>query len=377
MIVNRVALAAALGAVGAGFIGSNGPAGAVTRLWDGATLTSVSCASSTSCVAVGYFRGKTNYTSFAEQLQGSKWTIEPMPAIAGAVLLGVSCMSSIHCTAVGYTTPSPTSRDTSTLAESWNGLKWLVETTPAEASVGQPALNAVACPSVTECIAAGTSKAEPLAEIWKGSQWKVMTTPMINLSTETSYGPFFGVTCPSVTECIAVGYQIVKTTASMAMIWNGGIWSDQPSPEPHGSVSTLINGVSCASTTYCTFVGEFSTSATSLPRAIAEMWNGSKWTIRSTPATRGTFLDGVSCVASDTCTAVGAGFNAEQVERWNGTNWMNERASGIFSATLNSVSCISPTECVAVGDNGAGKTLAERWNGSRWAVQLTPNPPSH
>ena len=62
-------------------------------------------------------------------------------------------------------------------------------------------------------------------------------------------------------------------------------------------------------------------------------------------------------------------------ERWNGTRWTiqptpNPRPGGAF---LNGVSCTSASACTAVGSLPPG-TLAERWNGTRWAIQPTPNP---
>jgi hypothetical protein len=46
---------------------------------------------------------------------------------------------------------------------------------------------------------------------------------------------------------------------------------------------------------------------------------------------------------------------------------------------LESVSCTTFTACTAVGQvDGTGQlvTLAERWNGTAWAIQHTPNPTS-
>jgi len=44
--------------------------------------------------------------------------------------------------------------------------------------------------------------------------------------------------------------------------------------------------------------------------------------------------------------------------------------------TLSAVSCTLPSACTATGTNFSttGPTLAERWNGTRWRVQPTPNP---
>jgi hypothetical protein len=70
-------------------------------------------------------------------------------------------------------------------------------------------------------------------------------------------------------------------------------------------------------------------------------------------------------------------------EEWNGTDWALAPAPLPHDgrdAALQSVSCAEPTSCVAAGsmDNHSGlptKTLIERWNGLRWSIEPSPNPP--
>jgi len=61
--------------------------------------------------------------------------------------------------------------------------------------------------------------------------------------------------------------------------------------------------------------------------------------------------------------------------KWRIVPSPNPAAGG---AGLNAISCASPRACIAVGSytNSAGTsfTLAERWNGTRWTIQPTPNP---
>src|SRR5947209_3840531 len=68
-------------------------------------------------------------------------------------------------------------------------------------------------------------------------------------------------------------------------------------------------------------------------------------------------------------------------ERWNGTGWSVQRTpnpSGALVSSLRGVSCTAPTACTAVGSYvssvGAQVPLAERLNGTSWSVQATPNP---
>jgi hypothetical protein len=94
----------------------------------------------------------------------------------------------------------------------------------------------------------------------------------------------------------------------------------------------------------------------------------------------------VSCSTATACTAAGddytpGPFYSTLAERWNGTKWAIEATPNPTGATqsfLFAVSCPSATACTAAGDyqtsSGAQKTLAEHWNGTTWAIQSTPNP---
>jgi len=95
----------------------------------------------------------------------------------------------------------------------------------------------------------------------------------------------------------------------------------------------VLTAVSCASPTACTAVGTYNDGVF----GVAEHWNGVRWTIQRLPAPPGP--------------------PGEQPD-----------------VSPVSVSCASATACVTVGTT-QNQTLAEAWNGSRWTVQRTPNPP--
>ena len=68
-------------------------------------------------------------------------------------------------------------------------------------------------------------------------------------------------------------------------------------------------------------------------------------------------------------------------ERWNGSSWSVQRTPNPAGATYGQfagVSCPSQRFCTAVGflTNGADieVTLAQRRHGTRWSIQQTPNP---
>lgn len=98
----------------------------------------------------------------------------------------------------------------------------------------------------------------------------------------------------------------------------------------------------------------------------------------------GALLYGVSCTGKAQCTATGlvttrSGKNSRTLaERWNGTTWAVQStptplSGGLLGGTLAAgVSCTSSHACVAAGYSYS-KTrfalLAEGWNGTRWATQ--------
>jgi hypothetical protein len=85
-------------------------------------------------------------------------------------------------------------------------------------------------------------------------------------------------------------------------------------------------------------------------------------------------LAGVSCSGTTVCIAVGAnriraGRVAPLAERWNGTSWRIQSTPNPGNVQyLEATSCSAPTACTAVGY----MQLAERWNGAAWSVQSIP-----
>ena len=189
--------------------------------------------------------------------------------------------------------------------------------------------------------------------------------------------------CTSASACTAVG---ASSSGALAERWNGTTWSIQHTPTPTGGSNTLLQGVSCASASACTAVGSTSTSTTTV--TLAERWNGTAWSIQHTPnptGVQGSGLAGVSCASASACTAVGIDITGPSsggslAERWNGTTWSIQHTptpAGGSSVVLGGVSCTLASACTAVGDYNSGTTgvtLAERWNGTAWSIQTTPNP---
>jgi hypothetical protein len=322
------------------------------------------------------------------------WTIQSTPNPAAAVqsyLQGVSCSSASACTAVGYYDNS--SLDAFALAERWNGTSWSIQAIATPAHSTGTYLYGVSCTAASACTAVGyyssdTSSLNTLAERWNGKSWTVQATPK-----SKAIGQLYGVSCTSAKACTAVG-QYFQTSSgnylTLAERWNGTSWTAQATPNPAGSAGPRLQGVSCASASACTAAGWYQKGSDFV--TLAEGWNGKTWAIHTTPnpASPGSYLNGVSCTSASACTTAGYYASSEDgdaeatlAERWNGTSWAIQatpnpvRADG-GGLDLTGVSCTSASGCTTAGwyesPSGVELTLAEAWNGTSWAIQTTPSP---
>jgi len=342
-------------------------------------LNGVSCTSASACIAVGasnpfWASAKT----LAERWDGTRWTLQRTPALRQSTLVGVSCTSASACTAVG-------SSRTGALAERWNGIRWTVQATPNPRQ-GSGFLSGVSCTSASACVAVGaanafTPTATTLAERWNGTRWAIQATP----NPPQGGGTLNGVSCTSAAACTAVGGANAGTFAER---WNGAGWSLQSTPTPAGSSGAFLNSAACPSPSACSAVGAYLDSSGTL-QPLAERWDGTSWSMQAAPnPAGGSQLIGVACTSAAGCLAVGNSSQnhnnqspATLAERWNGSTWRVQHTPnplGAAASTLNAASCVSASACTAVGNTsnrrGTSLTLAQRWNGRTWSIQPTPSP---
>jgi hypothetical protein len=182
------------------------PAGAASSF-----LSGVSCWSTRRCTAVGFSSGRNGAAAaLAERWTPAGWTMQRIPTPAGATLVqlsGVACPSASLCMAAGSFQVAGIEV---LLAERWNGARWVIGRPRYPAGARGVALAEVSCPSVRACTAVGSvtgtaGVGEPLAERWTPRGWTIEPTP----APETAAGPLntglAGVSCPSLTRCVAVG----------------------------------------------------------------------------------------------------------------------------------------------------------------------------
>ena len=304
---------------------------------------------------------------------GSAWRLGSVPGSGG--LGAIACASKNACTAVG-----------DQVVERWNGSRWFRQTDFAPGIMRR----GVACPARRRCVVVGTYGRVAFAERWDGSHWLRQRMPQPPGTTSSSLS---GVSCASATACTAVGffYRDPFSSQTLAERWNGKRWSIEPTATDRSFMESELDGVSCPSRTSCTAVGvrRFSVRFTVVPVVVAlvERWNGGRWStqpVRTPKRAIQTYLTGVSCVSTNVCVAVGGAVgrlssdltqSEPLVQRGNGSKWSVQLVDQPQSA-LNGVSCAHRAACTAVGFGSNNLTLADRWNGSTWAPQPTPDLPS-
>ena len=314
-------------------------------------MNAVSCTSSKSCTAVGYWdRNSIRLHPLVERWNGSHWSIQKirtLPNDAGALLTGVSCIADETCVATGAAiTTNPMIAGWVPIAMRWNGSSWSTQRTPQLDSTFEG--YAVSCVSRSFCSAVGgLVNGEPAAMRWDGTRWSVQRTAFPYPGNPVQLQ---GVSCVSRSWCATAGWDDIgactaDSTYSIAVLGTleAGRWSLSRDPEiscpgRNSGGGYDLHAVSCTSTRACTAVG-----------AAIYGWNGRRWSIEER-IPRSERLNGVSCTSSNTCIAVGSGPHGDLVARLRGSRLSPVRVPR--GHQLVGVSCSSASACVAVGNGG-------------------------
>jgi hypothetical protein len=365
-------------------------------------LDGLSCPSAGECVAVGFYEnGKGTDRALVEVFSSGTWTVEPSPdpGAGPAQLAGVSCASASSCVAVGHYTSGATVR---ALVEVLSGSSWSVVNSPDRSSTHDQ-LNAVACTSATSCVAVGYyydgSDDQTLVEALSAGTWELETSPdhgpahneldavsctpaagapSTSAAPSTSPTPSSsGVASPAAAQCAAVGfYYNAHADQTLIEMLAGGAWALAASPD-RSVANNLLDGVSCVSVTSCDAVGHYSTGRAE--RVLVETLSGAAWSAPKSSADAGPGDDqlaGVSCGPTGVCAAVGSYTSGSTyqalVETSNGGPWTVAPSGDetLPHAALAGVACPPAGACTAVGDyldsTGADRALLETLSGGTW-----------
>jgi hypothetical protein len=325
-------------------------------------LDSVSCTSDTSCVAVGFYEDEPGtYNMLIYTLSGSNWTRTSgtVPANSGSpttsynTLGSVSCTSSTSCVAVGSYQVNPPGGPLAGLIETDSGGTWMgaPAAVPSNATTGGGALsglNSVSCTADDSCVAFGSYSEglgypEGMIDDISGS-----TTPSaaeaqlpaggysgaylisgactgastcIAVGDDDTYSKGFidtlagssqastqdsqglqSVTCDSSTNCIAVGGEIDTLL--------GSTWTSQPDPTPDasGDSGAYLRSASCASDGSCVAIGSYTDPSSNNDGLIEEFNEPQPPTVQSCSPTAAGALAyaGTDPDATATCDVAGS-----------------------------------------------------------------------
>jgi hypothetical protein len=189
-------------------------------------LDAVACPSDAACMAVGgYYDSSGNTQGMLLTGSGSSWTAAqaPLPADASTgdpsvALVSVTCPSSSSCVAVGSYDGSTTDDHLGLILTGW-GSSWTAIESPAPSNTATPqgtGLSAVTCASATACVATGqytdsTTNQYAFLVTGAGSSWTAAIAPLPSNAGAIDTGgggdadQITALACASATACYGVG----------------------------------------------------------------------------------------------------------------------------------------------------------------------------
>ena len=180
VFVSTFLVAEPLSASASPAVWTNSEVASSLNVGNGASVYTVSCASSTSCVAGGQFKdGSGNYQAFVSVYNGSAWADHE---VAGSLNVGnsayvhsVSCTSSTSCVAGGYYKDG--SGNYQAFVSVYNGSAWTDNEIAGLFNVGSyGVVTSVHCTSRNSCLSGGfyvdgSGHAQPFVSVYNGSVW--------------------------------------------------------------------------------------------------------------------------------------------------------------------------------------------------------------
>jgi hypothetical protein len=308
-------------------------------------------------MAVGaYFRGSDSYP-VDNIWTGTSWSMGPhQPAVPSGekygLLESVSCTSSTFCIASGSYTPASNLNKLIPLVELWNGSSWKLTPPPVPSSSAYADLDGVSCvpnsasPTKSSCVVSGyydtSTGLQAWADSFDGEHWKNLNIPQPESSSSNIWlNEVSDISCSSPTSCALVGLALELNSAQTAVVSNSGFaetlangtWT-VATVRPSGKNSELI-GVDCLSSTFCMAsggVGAYNTPEEG--EGAVAVWNGSTWTptLINPGANIGSELTGVDCTSTTYCAVVGTqgrwdSKNGQATSAfYNGTSWAQHTA---------------------------------------------------
>jgi Protein kinase domain len=189
-------------------------------------------------------------------------------------LYEIACPAADNCIAVGsYTSPGG---KTEGLIESLSDRSWTaaVAQLPADAATGsqRAALTAIACPAPGTCVAVGgylnrNGERQDLIDTLSAGRWTSATAPVPADATTAKNQPggLSAIACPSVSTCIAAGFYTVRNGTSPGLFdtLSNGRWTAARAPLPPGAAvadqGVALDTIACLTVDNCVAAGFYAT----------------------------------------------------------------------------------------------------------------------
>ena len=352
-------------------------------------LDSVSCPAAGFCVAVGRNGGdNSGSTGLVVTLQDGTWSAQAAPSVGDEYqvwLNDVSCASATTCAAVGYLSSSQGA--VRGMLETYDGDGWTASqvdtpSVPGGVTVTETRLWGVSCWAPGSCVAVGRTYSNSdgylhglVAELDNGTWTSANAPEPGNAYADTS--ELRGVACSPDGRCAAQGQygDLPRGDANDELLTRqaDGGWTAVMAPRPAGSTQVELDGVSCAADGTCGVAGSsIDDNHQEIPVVFASSGTGT-WSVLPVdlpPNRLGpdfaevTGLSAISCVSATSCT--GAGFYATNdlqgyagllvdVDPTAATTSSQEAPlpDGAYASyqdvPLTAVSCLDATHCTVTG----------------------------
>lgn len=188
------------------------------------TLIELSCASKSDCLAIGQKFDASGSTRalFSERWNGSKWSIVgiPTPTAGGNPVVAVpndlSCPTSTSCMAVGYWYVNLAGRiGYNRIAQVWNGTKWSHVSASSSVQSKFQTINDVSCVAASKCWVVGTGYAsnsgfDAAAAYWNGSSFTMGSVAKPGANSELD-----ALHCVAGAKCFTLGSSFNGTSYSV------------------------------------------------------------------------------------------------------------------------------------------------------------------
>ncbi len=367
------------------------------------SLSQITCPSATNCVAIGTTAtGAVVLTDTISALGVDSWSAATIPANITGLTSLVCPSSGTGCVAIG-TTSSPTSGTPIMISGGFGsvGVPAVWSAPSSTNGFTLTSLSSLACPSNSNCVAAGIGKIGAGANgpivIAGTASTGLGSTPVAWTADAfppgTTVASLNGLNCASSADCFVFGTG-TKGAGTVPLLMYAAptasaTFANDTLPTVSGNPVTSLSQMACPSPTVCVLIGATASAPAILAAAsVTSPTTADTWTSATVPSVGSGTLSQLSqlvCWSVTSCGITGSGTNASSqpsaflLASSGGTTTWNSVSLPTANPAfyLNDIDCTtsgSPIYCSAVGSSatGAVELASSTGPGGTWSDQ-TPS----